>query len=98
MTAFPRYGKVQGARTSPRGSSAGRVGIDWRRSVARASKLLEKGWSRSPHLCKPAIGRTGQDLVRRQMNVQPTLTIRPGFQLRVIVTRDIVMAPVGDAK
>ncbi|WP_066798531.1 TrbI/VirB10 family protein [Sphingomonas soli] len=37
-----------------------------------------------------SIGRTGQDLVRRQMGVQPTLTIRPGFQLRVIVTRDIV--------
>lgn len=40
-----------------------------------------------------SIGRTGQDLVRRQMNVQPTLTVRPGFQLRVIVTRDIVLAP-----
>jgi type IV secretion system protein TrbI len=45
------------------------------------------------------IGRTGQDLVRRQMGVQPTLTIRPGFQLRVIVTRDIVVEPVtGGAK
>ncbi|PCD02242.1 conjugal transfer protein TraI [Sphingomonas spermidinifaciens] len=41
------------------------------------------------------IDRTGQDLVRRQMSVQPTLTIRPGFQLRVIVTRDIVVAPWG---
>lgn len=54
-------------------------------------RALRQGTSES-------IGRTGQDLVRRQMNVQPTLTIRPGFQLRVIVTRDIVMAPVGDAK
>lgn len=41
-----------------------------------------------------SIGRTGQDLVRRQMNVQPTLTIRPGFQLRIIVTRDLVLAPI----
>lgn len=40
-----------------------------------------------------SIGRTGQDLVRRQMNVQPTLTVRPGFQLRVIVTRDLVLTP-----
>jgi len=40
-----------------------------------------------------SIGRTGQDLVRRQMGVQPTLTIRAGFQLRVIVTRDIVFPP-----
>ncbi len=41
-----------------------------------------------------SIGRTGQDLVRRQMNVQPTLTIRPGFQLRIIVTRDLVLEPI----
>jgi type IV secretion system protein VirB10 len=55
-------------------------------------RALRQGTSES-------IGRTGQDLVRRQMNVQPTLTIRPGFQLRVIVTRDIVMAPAdGGAK
>ncbi|MFZ5737012.1 MAG: TrbI/VirB10 family protein [Pseudomonadota bacterium] len=40
-----------------------------------------------------SIGRTGQDLVRRQMGVQPTLTIRPGFQLHVIVTRDLVLEP-----
>ncbi|MEG3088809.1 TrbI/VirB10 family protein [Sphingomonas sp. PB4P5] len=46
-----------------------------------------------------SVGRTGQDLVRRQMGVRPTLTIRPGYQLRVIVTRDIVVAPAeGSAK
>lgn len=49
-------------------------------------RALRQGTSES-------IGRTGQDLVRRQMNIQPTLTIRPGFRLRVIVTRDIVMTP-----
>lgn len=42
-----------------------------------------------------SIGRTGQDLVRRQMAVQPTLTIRPGFPISVIVTRDLVLAPSG---
>lgn len=40
------------------------------------------------------INQTGQQLVRRQLNVQPTLTIRPGSPLRVIVTRDLVLAPV----
>jgi type IV secretion system protein VirB10 len=46
-----------------------------------------------------SVGRAGQDLVRRQMSVRPTLTIRPGFQLRVIVTRDIVLGPTeGDKK
>lgn len=37
--------------------------------------------------------QTGQLLVQRQLNVQPTLTIRPGFPVRVLVTRDILLAP-----
>ncbi len=39
------------------------------------------------------LNQTGQQLVRREMNVPPTLTIRPGFPLRVIVNRDLVLAP-----
>ena len=38
------------------------------------------------------INQTGQQLVRRQLNVQPALTIRPGFPVRVIVNRDLVLA------
>lgn len=34
-------------------------------------------------------------IVQRQLNIQPTLTIRPGFPVRVIVTRDLVLAPYG---
>jgi type IV secretion system protein VirB10 len=37
------------------------------------------------------INDAGQQIVRRQLDVQPTLTIRPGFPLRVIVTRDLVL-------
>ncbi len=37
------------------------------------------------------INDAGQQIVRRQLDVQPTLTIRPGFPLRVIVTRDVVL-------
>jgi type IV secretory pathway VirB10-like protein len=39
------------------------------------------------------INQSGQTLVRRQLNVQPTLTIRPGFAVRVIVNRDLVLTP-----
>ncbi|WP_456306653.1 TrbI/VirB10 family protein [Nguyenibacter vanlangensis] len=42
-----------------------------------------------------SISQTGQQIVQRQLNIQPTLTIRPGFPVRVIVTRDLVMAPYG---
>ncbi len=42
------------------------------------------------------INDAGQQIVRRQLNVAPTLTIRPGFPVRVIVTRDLVLEPYGD--
>ncbi|RVA87128.1 conjugal transfer protein TraI, partial [Mesorhizobium sp. M7A.F.Ca.US.006.04.2.1] len=40
----------------------------------------------------------GQQIVRNQLNVQPTLTVRPGFPVRVIVNRDLVLAPYGVPK
>jgi type IV secretion system protein VirB10 len=39
--------------------------------------------------------QAGQQIVRRQLNVAPTLTIRPGFPVRVIVTRDLLLEPYG---
>jgi type IV secretion system protein TrbI len=39
------------------------------------------------------IGSAGQEIVRQQLAIPPTLTIRPGFQLRVIVTRDLILEP-----
>lgn len=39
------------------------------------------------------INQSGRRLVERQMNVPPTLTIRPGFALRVLVTRDLILEP-----
>ncbi len=44
------------------------------------------------------INQTGQQIVRQQLNVQPTLTIRPGHPLRVILTRDLVLEPAGGAR
>lgn len=39
------------------------------------------------------VGRTGEEIVRRQLSVQPTLTVRPGFPVRVIVNRDLILEP-----
>lgn len=41
------------------------------------------------------INEAGQRIVQRQLEVPPTLTIRPGFPVRVIITRDLVFAPSG---
>lgn len=40
-----------------------------------------------------SVGQTGRQLVERELRIPPTLTIRPGFSLRVIVTRDLVIEP-----
>ena len=42
-----------------------------------------------------SLNQTGQQVVRRNLNIQPTLTIRPGFPVRVIVNRDLVLEPYG---
>ncbi|WP_440131599.1 TrbI/VirB10 family protein [Agrobacterium burrii] len=39
------------------------------------------------------INQAGKQIVQRQLQVAPTLTIRPGFPVRVIVTRDLVLEP-----
>ncbi len=44
------------------------------------------------------VNQAGQQIVRQQLNVAPTLTIRSGFSLRVIVTRDLILAPMGSAQ
>lgn len=42
-----------------------------------------------------SISQTGQQIVQRQLNIAPTLTIRPGLPVRVLVTRDLVLEPYG---
>ena len=39
--------------------------------------------------------RVGEEVVRRQLGVQPTLKIRPGWRLRIIVHQDIILQPYG---
>jgi type IV secretion system protein TrbI len=40
-----------------------------------------------------SLNQTGQQVVSRNLNIQPTLTVRPGFPVRVIVNRDLVLEP-----
>jgi type IV secretion system protein TrbI len=40
-----------------------------------------------------SFNQTGEQLVGRSLNVQPTITIRPGFPVRVMVTHDLVLEP-----
>ncbi len=39
--------------------------------------------------------QVGQQITRRTLDVQPTLTVRAGFPMRVIVNKDLVLRPYG---
>ena len=39
------------------------------------------------------VNQVGQEVTRRNLDIQPTLTQRPGLPLRVIVNRDLVLRP-----
>ncbi len=41
-----------------------------------------------------AVSQIGQEITRKNLDVQPTLTIRPGFPLRVIVEKDVILRPI----
>ncbi|MGU5617485.1 TrbI/VirB10 family protein [Aeromonas caviae] len=38
-----------------------------------------------------SINQVGQEMTRRNLNIQPTLTSRPGLPVRIIVARDLVL-------
>jgi len=39
------------------------------------------------------VNQIGQEVTRRNLNIQPTLTSRPGLPMRIIVNRDLVLRP-----
>jgi type IV secretion system protein VirB10 len=40
-----------------------------------------------------SVENAGDKIVSRQMDVQPTITVRPGARVRVLVSRDLLLAP-----
>jgi len=40
--------------------------------------------------------RAGDQIAQRNLGLQPTITIRPGAPVRLVVHKDLVIAPVGN--
>nr|WP_087573907.1 TrbI/VirB10 family protein [Sphingomonas sp. CDS-1] len=45
-----------------------------------------------------SVNQAGQRIVTKNLDIQPTITIRPGWPLRVIVHKDIVLRPWGEPR
>ncbi|HBT36921.1 MAG TPA: conjugal transfer protein TrbI, partial [Hyphomonas sp.] len=43
-----------------------------------------------------SVSEAGQRVVDRNLGIQPTIRIRPGWPVRVIVTRDLVLRPYSE--
>lgn len=39
------------------------------------------------------VNQVGQEITERNLSIQPTLTVRPGFPMRVMVSKDLVLRP-----
>lgn len=39
------------------------------------------------------VNQVGQEITKRNLSIQPTLTIRPGFPMRVMVSKDLILRP-----
>ena len=66
--------------------SVGSRGRHERQRERSLSRRIRQGASQS-------VNQTGQQVVGRSLNIQPTITIRPGFPVRVMVTHDLVLEP-----
>jgi type IV secretion system protein VirB10 len=40
-----------------------------------------------------SVNQAGQQLTEKNLNIQPTIKVRPGWPLRVIVHKDLVLRP-----
>ena len=99
--------RLPGADTTGMAGLADRTDYHWGSMLKAAlvSTLLgvgaELGASSEDRLVQAAragtqdsINETGRQVVERQLRIPPTITIRPGFALRVIVTRDLILEPL----
>jgi type IV secretory pathway VirB10-like protein len=71
------------------------IGVGTQLSIGNDESDLVKALREST---QQTTNRAGQRLVERELDVQPTITVRPGWPLRVIVSKDLVMKPYRDSQ
>ncbi len=59
-------------------------------AVGNSDNQLQQAMAQGAAL---GFNQIGRQIIGRNLNIQPTLTIRPGFMVRVIVNRDLILEP-----
>ncbi|WIW88025.1 TrbI/VirB10 family protein [Sphingobium sp. V4] len=65
------------------------LGVGSELSISGESDLLEA----IRESAQSSTARAGDQITQRNLDIQPTITIRPGAPVRVLVTRDLILAP-----
>lgn len=86
------------AGTDPAGYAGLEDGVDWHWDRIFAGAALTTLLGIGAELAAPenrqdSINQVGQEMTRRNLNIQPTLTERPGLPVRIIVNRDLTLRP-----
>jgi type IV secretion system protein TrbI len=104
-SSFQPYNLV---RTDPAGYAGLEDGVDWHWDRIFAGAVLTTLLGVGAELAAPenrqdgdriiiagqdTINQVGQEMTRRNMNIQPTLTSRPSLPVRIIVSRDLILRP-----
>ncbi|WP_347337410.1 TrbI/VirB10 family protein [Bradyrhizobium jicamae] len=71
------------------------IGVGTQLSIGNDESDLVKALREST---QQTTNRAGQRLVERELDVQPTITVRPGWPVRVIVAKDLVLKPYEDVQ
>ena len=74
---------LQGAALSTLLGVGAELGSDDEGDIARALRRS----------AQTGANEAGQEIVRRNLGVQPTITIRPGWRFGILVSKDIVLQP-----
>ena len=86
------YGRIFGAAILMSGITAGI-------SLSQPNQTSANGTQSSSSTLSSAVGQqlgqTGMALTQKNMNIQPTLEIRPGYKFNVMVTADLSLPPMG---
>ena len=57
-------------------------------AVGNSDNQLQQAMAQGAAL---GFNQIGRQIIGRNLNIQPTLTVRPGFPVRVIVNRDLIL-------
>jgi hypothetical protein len=86
----PQGARLIGSYDSQVAFGQSRVLLVWTRLILPNGRSIIRALRRG---AGDTLNQTGQQVARRNLNMQPTLKIRPGFPVRVIVNRDLVLEP-----